>query len=106
MLLSFAKLDYQRICNGEPVTVELSDSVFRGEESLRKVAMLVRAFAQQGCQQLQLNSINLNTLSETRIHPEWHKNLIVRVWGRSGYFCELSPEYQDQIIARHTYSAL
>jgi formate C-acetyltransferase len=106
VLLSFAKLDYQRICNGGPVTMELSDTVFRGQESLRKVAMLVRAFAQQGCQQLQLNSINVDTLREARIHPEWHKNLIVRVWGWSGYFCELSPEYQDQIIARHIYSVL
>ena len=106
VLLSFAKLDYRRICNGGPMTIELSDTVFRGEESLRKVAMLVRAFAQQGCQQLQLNSINVDTLREARIHPEWHKNLIVRVWGWSGYFCELSPEYQDQIIARHIYSAL
>jgi formate C-acetyltransferase len=106
VLLSFAKLDYQRICNGGPVTMELSDTVFQGEESLRKVAMLVRAFAQQSCQQLQLNSINVDTLHEARIHPEQHKNLIVRVWGWSGYFCELSPEYQDQIIARHMYSAL
>jgi formate C-acetyltransferase len=106
VLLSFAKLNYQRNYNGGPVTMELSDTVFRGEESLRKVAMLVRAFAQQGCQQLQLNSINVDTLREARIHPEWHKNLIVRVWGWSGYFCELSPEYQDQIIARHIYSAL
>jgi formate C-acetyltransferase len=106
VLLSFAKMNYQRIYNGGPVTMELSDTVFRGEESLRKVAMLVRAFAQQGCQQLQLNSINVDTLREARLHPEWHKNLIVRVWGWSGYFCELSPEYQDQIIARHFYSAL
>jgi formate C-acetyltransferase len=106
VLLSFAKLDYRRICNGGPVTMELSDTVFRGEDSLRKVAMLVRAFAQQGCQQLQLNSINVDTLREAKIHPEWHKNLIVRVWGWSGYFCELSSEYQDQIIARHMYSVL
>jgi len=106
VLLSFAKLDYQRICNGGPITMELSDSVFRGEESPRKVAMLVRAFAQLGCQQFQLNSINVETLRDAKIHPELHKNLIVRVWGWSGYFCELSPEYQDQIIARHIYSAL
>jgi formate C-acetyltransferase len=106
VLLSFAKLDYHRIYNGGPVTMELSDTVFRDEESLRKVAMLVRAFAQQGCQQLQLNSIDVATLREARLHPEWHKNLIVRVWGWSGYFCELSPEYQDQIIARHIYSTL
>jgi formate C-acetyltransferase len=103
VLLSFAKLDYRRICNGGPITLELSASVFNDEESVRKVAMLVRTFAQQGCQQLQLNSMNLEELLDAKVHPELHSNLIVRVWGWSGYFCELSPEYQDQIIARHIY---
>jgi formate C-acetyltransferase len=65
--------------------------------------MLVRVFAQLGCQQLQLNALNVDTLRDAKIHPQLHKNLIVRVWGWSGYFCELSPEYQDQIIARHMY---
>jgi len=102
-LQSFAKIDYQRICNGGPITMELSDSVFRNSESIRKTAMLVRTFAQLGCQQLQLNSLNLDTLLDAKAHPEKHKNLIVRVWGWSGYFCELAPEYQDQIIARHYF---
>lgn len=104
-LQSFAKIDYQRIYNGGPITMELSDSVFRNSESIRKTAMLVRTFAQLGCQQLQLNSLNLETLLDARKHPENHRNLIVRVWGWSGYFCELAPEYQDQIIARHYFES-
>lgn len=103
VLQSFAKIDYGRICNGGPITLELSDTVFRHEDSLRKVAMLVRAFAQLGCQQLQLNSLNVDTLLDAKAHPERHQNLIVRVWGWSGYFCELDAEYQDHIIARHVY---
>ena len=105
MLQSFSKIDYQRIYNGGPITMELSDSVFRNPESIRKTAMLVRTFAQLGCQQLQLNSLNLETLLDAKAHPEKHKNLIVRVWGWSGYFCELAPEYQDQIIARHYFGS-
>ena len=102
-LQSFAKIDYSRVCNGGPITMELSDSVFQSPDSIRKTAMLVRTFAQLGCQQLQLNSLSLDTLLDARAHPENHKNLIVRVWGWSGYFCELAPEYQDHIIARHLY---
>jgi formate C-acetyltransferase len=102
-LQSFARVDYRRICNGGPVTMELSDSVFQNPEAIRKTATLVRIFAQLGCQQLQLNSLSLATLLDARAHPENHKNLIVRVWGWSGYFCELAPEYQDHIIARHLY---
>lgn len=103
VLQTYSKLDYQRICNGGPITLELSDTVFRDPESIRKVALLIRAFAQTGCQQLQLNTLNVETLKDARIHPERHRNLIVRVWGWSGYFCELSPEYQDHIIGRHIY---
>jgi formate C-acetyltransferase len=104
VLQSFAQIDYRRICNGGPITMELSDSVFRDAESIRKTAMLVRTFAQLGCQQLQLNSLNAETLRDAKAHPERHTNLIVLVWGWSGYFCELAPEYQDHIIARHLYS--
>ena len=103
LLQTYAKLDYRRICNGGPITLELSDSVFRNDEGLAKVAMLVRTFSQLGCQQFQLNSLNLDTLLDARAHPERHKNLIVRVWGWSGYFCELSPEYQEHIINRSKY---
>ncbi len=103
ILQSFSKIDYLRICNGGPITMELSDSVFRAPESIHKVAILVRIFAQLGCQQLQLNTLNVETLLDAKAHPEKHKNLIVRVWGWSGYFCELAPEYQDHIIARSLY---
>ena len=103
-LQSYSKIDYTRICNGGPITMELSDSVFRDPESVRKVAMLVRTFASLGCQQLQLNSLNAAILLDAKAHPEKHRDLIVRVWGWSGYFCELAPEYQDHIIARSLYS--
>ena len=102
---SFAKIDYRRICNGGPITMELSDAVFRDAESIRKVALLVRTFARLGCQQLQLNALNYETLLDAKAHPDKHRDLIVRVWGWSGYFCELSPEYQDHVIARHQYAA-
>jgi pyruvate-formate lyase len=101
---TYSKINYRRIYNGGPITIELSDAVFRNEESIQKVAMLIRIFAHLGCQQLQLNSINAAALQEAKLHPELHRNLIVRVWGWSGYFCELAPEYQDHIIKRALYS--
>ncbi len=100
---SFCKIDYRRIYNGGPVTVELSDSVFINQESLRKVAMLVQTFVKLGGQQLQINSLNADVLLDAREHPERYPNLIVRVWGWSGYFCELAPEYQNHIIDRCLY---
>lgn len=103
LLQTYAKLDYRRICNGGPITMELSDAVFRSPETIRKVALLIRTFAQLGCQQLQLNTLNVDKLEDAKAHPEKHRDLIVRVWGWSGYFCELAPEYQDHVIARHKH---
>lgn len=103
ILKTYSKLDYTRICNGGPITLELSDSLFQSPGAIGKVAMLIKTFARIGCQQLQLNTLNLDSLLDAREHPERHRNLIVRVWGWSGYFCELAPEYQDHIIARHIH---
>jgi len=104
VLQSFGKINYRRICNGGPITIELSDSVFRTQEDIKKVGMLIRTFARLGCQQLQLNTLNADTLKEAKKHPAEYSDLIVRVWGWSGYFCELDEEFQDQIIARHMHS--
>jgi formate C-acetyltransferase len=103
VLQSFSKLDYRRVCNGGPITLELSDAVFGDGQALRKVALLVRSFAALGCQQLQLNTINVAQLQDAKRHPERHRNLIVRVWGWSGYFCELAEPYQDHVIARRAF---
>ncbi len=103
---SFSKINYGRIYNGGPITLELSDTVFTDQEFLHKLAMLVRTFAQLGCQQLQINCLNVERLNEARMHPELFRDLIVRVWGWSGYFCELAPEYQEQIVARVLYNSV
>lgn len=97
---SFSKPDLRRAINGGPLTLELHDTVFRTPESVEKVAMLVKSFMDLGGHQLQLNAVNRDTMLEAQKHPENYRNLIVRVWGWSGYFVELDKEYQDHIIRR------
>ena len=93
----------ERVINGGPLTLEMHDSVMRNDEGVQKVAMLVKTFIALGGHQLQLNAVNLETLKDARIHPENHKNLIVRVWGWSGHFVQLDAAYQDQILMRASY---
>ena len=89
--------------NGGPLTIESHDNTFRNEMGIEKVALLVKSFIELGGHQLQLNSINREKLIEAQLNPELHKNLIVRVWGWSGYFNELEKKYQDHIISRTEY---
>ncbi len=104
IIQSFTKFDFGKVCHGGPLTMELHDSVFRNVEGEKKVALLVKAFIDLGGHQLQLNAINRDRLMEAKAYPEAHRELIVRVWGWSGYFCELDSAYQDHIIRRAEYT--
>ncbi|MBL7968672.1 MAG: hypothetical protein JNK09_16820 [Prolixibacteraceae bacterium] len=100
IIKSFSKPDMKKIMNGGPLTLELHDTVFRNPESIRKVSSLVKAYMDMGGHQLQINAVNREQLLDAKDHPESHRNLIVRVWGWSGYFTELDEAYQDHIIQR------
>ena len=97
---SFTEPDLGLVCNGGPLTIELHDSAFLQSDGVTKVAQLVKFFIDRGGHQMQINTINRETLLDAQAHPENHRHLIVRVWGWSGYFVELDKEYQDQIIRR------
>ncbi|MGI5870216.1 MAG: pyruvate formate lyase family protein [Kiritimatiellia bacterium] len=97
---SFTAPDLSPVCNGGPLTLELHDSAFAHPDGVEKVAHLVKFFIDRGGHQLQINTINRETLLDAQQHPENHRHLIVRVWGWSGYFVELDPCYQNQIIQR------
>ena len=100
LIKSFTKPDLKENINGGPLTIEFSDSVFRQEESIMKVAQLVQLFIRRGGHQMQLNTVNREKMLDAQKHPENYRNLIVRVWGWSGYFVELDKCYQDHIIRR------
>lgn len=100
VIQSFAKPNLEEVCNGGPLTLEFHDNVFRNDEGVSKVAALVKTFIKLRGHQLQLNAINRETLLDAQKHPENYKNLIVRVWGWSGYFNELDPVYQEHVIKR------
>lgn len=103
VLTSYGKLPYDRLCNGGPITMELAPCYFENDDALRKAVRITRDFVRAGCQQLQINLLDPDLLRDAQRHPENHRDLIVRVWGWSGYFVELSKEYQDQIIGRQCF---
>ena len=77
--------------------------MFDGDDGIKKVAMLVKAYMALGGEQLQLNAVNLETLKDAKIHPENHRQLVVRIWGWSAYFVELDERYQNHFMKRCEY---
>ena len=103
-IASFTKYDLKNTINGGPFTIEIHDTVFRNDEGEKKVAMLVKSYIDKGGHQIQINAINRDRLLDAQKHPENYPNLIVRVWGWSGYFNELDIVYQNHIIKRAEFS--
>jgi len=101
---SFTKPELTNVANGGPLTLELHDTVFKARDAIEKVAGLVQLFIHRGGHQLQLNAVNRDQMLEAQKTPSQYRNMIVRVWGWSGYFVELDKEYQDQIIQRTEYT--
>lgn len=104
VIASMTKPHFENAINGGPLTLEFHHSVFADDGGIGKVAALVRTFILKGGHQLQLNTVNTEKLYDAQANPEKYRNLVVRVWGWSGYFVELDKCYQDHVIARQTYT--
>lgn len=105
VLIAFSPDALYRTSNGGPMTFELHDTVFKTDDSVKKVAALVRAYILNGGHQLQINAVNREKMIDAQKNPEKHQDLIVRVWGWSGHFVELDKCYQNQIIKRVEFDA-
>lgn len=103
VIKSFSKEHFSNAINGGPLTLEFASSMFEGEQSIQKVAMLVKAYMDLGGHQLQLNAVNTRLMEDAQLHPENHRQLVVRVWGWSAYFVELDKAYQDHVMRRQQY---
>ena len=65
---------------------------------------LARACAELHSPTLQPNAVSREDLLDAKVNPDKHRNLIVRISGLSAYFTALTPDIQDEIIARTVYN--
>jgi formate C-acetyltransferase len=87
------------------LNLKLSPATVAGSEGTKKLMSLIRTFCDLKLWHVQFNIINKATLLAAQANPEKYRNLLVRVAGYSAYFVDLSPELQNEIIARteHTF---
>lgn len=100
LLNSVNRVDFRRVANGVNFNVKFSPQPLRGEAGRRALSALVRTFFKRGGMQMQVNVLDSDTLRLAKAHPEQYPNLLVRVSGYSAYFNDLTPELQDELIAR------
>jgi pyruvate formate-lyase/glycerol dehydratase family glycyl radical enzyme len=99
VMKSAAKMDQLRT-GGTLLNMKFLPSVLGEDEGMAKLGQLVRTYFRMDGHHVQFNVVDAATLREAQAHPDQHRDLIVRVAGYSDYFCDLSRELQDEIIAR------
>ncbi len=62
---------------------------------------MIRSWLSCGAGMLQLNCISRSELEDAKIHPENHRDLIVRLYGYSARFVCLTPLMQEEFISRN-----
>ncbi len=90
---------------GGGLTINMHPTALTAGKGAKVIADLHETYFEKGGLYIQLNVIDRDTLIEAKNHPEKHRDLLVRVTGYSAYFVTLSPESQDNIIARYAHSA-
>ncbi len=96
-----AKLPTEKITGGVLLNQKMTPTMIATEENKQKLEMLIRAFFNRlHGYHVQYNIVSKETLIDAQLHPEKHKDLIVRVAGYSAFFNVLSKKTQDDIIGR------
>jgi formate C-acetyltransferase len=96
---SIAKIDWDQT-GGALLNQKLSPDLLIGDEDIRKMAHMIRAFFIMGGHHVQFNVVSAELLREAQLRPQDFQDLMVRVAGYSDYFVNLPKGLQDEIIAR------
>ena len=102
---SAAKMDHVKT-GGTLLNMKFSPALLAGDEGIERLSHLVRGYFRLGGHHVQFNVVDAQTLRAAQADPGSHRDLIVRVAGYSDYFCDLSPELQNEIIARTEHDTL
>jgi formate C-acetyltransferase len=103
VLRSASKIDLTRASFGSVLDIALHSSVAHDEERFDKLVSLIDCFLKlPSTSTLQVNLIDKDTLLKARENPNapQYRTLIVRVWGFSAVFVELSPALQEHVLTR------
>jgi formate C-acetyltransferase len=103
-LLSVSKPDYN-FSGGAVVNQKFSPSVFETKESRDKLKALLKVYFARGGQEIQINSISREILTDAMETPEKYKSLVTRVSGFSAFYTALHKSVQEDILRRTEHKA-
>ena len=100
LLNSVLKSNQYLATSGNVMQIKFSKAQFATETGQAAFIALAKTYFAEGGQTLQVNVVSPEELLDAQVHPEAHRDLIVRVGGFSQYFTKLPEPLQDNIIRR------
>ncbi|MBQ7715313.1 MAG: hypothetical protein IJT70_05530 [Clostridia bacterium] len=101
MLSSVCKLPLKKGVGGTTLNVLLPAGTMKSESDRAAVASAMRTFLRNGGQLAQITTADLEAMKDAQIHPECHRDLIVRIGGFSIEFVQLDRVVQNEVISRY-----
>ncbi|MBC7961089.1 MAG: glycyl radical protein [Vallitaleaceae bacterium] len=102
---SISKLPVEKILGGVLLNQKMTPQAIASERDKNKLISIIRTFfTDLKGWHVQYNIVSRETLLDAKKNPELYRDLIVRVAGYSAFFNMLSPDTQDDIIARTEHS--
>ncbi len=86
--------------SGFILNLKFDRSLFTSETGYGMFRAVCRTYFRGGGQMLTFTVVSRDELLDAQVHPEDHRDLIVRVGGYSDYFVNLIRPLQDNVIAR------
>jgi formate C-acetyltransferase len=101
VIRSATKAPLREACGTSIFNVSLSRNMFpRNEHSRKLLRHLIHGALHLDAAVMNVAIYDVAALQDAKLHPEKHADLLVRVWGYSARFVDLSDDQQDHIIAR------
>ncbi len=88
------------------INIKFTPKCVEGDQGTEKLVSFIRTCCDLKLWHVQFNVINRDTLVAAQKEPQKYRNLIVRIAGYSAYFVDLSPDLQNDLIARTEHDVM
>lgn len=103
LMNSVLYLNDDLVTGGYALNFKINPSFLNEEKGRQAIEHLLKAYIENGGPQVQIYTTNMDDLKDAQIHPEKHRDLIVRVGGYCEFFVNLDKVLQTEIIQRTLY---
>lgn len=100
LLNSVLKLSYKDVTGAHALNFKISPSFIKDRVGTEAAIRMLKVYLEQMGPQIQINYQNPKDLLDAQVHPDKHRDLVVRIAGYCEYFVNLDHRLQSEIIER------